>query len=311
MTVLLFPLMVLLVSIVACGPKPGRGLSSLATDRVSGFIFETEISGRLGTKVLSRPGSIALDHAGNVVICDTRNHRLIKVTPDGAFVNEIGGFGFSREEFNHPTALTTSDGINFYLLDSENHRIVRLDADLNWIAEDDLSDVPLDPPIGRTSGIAVNSFGDLFVSDPDNKRVVRFDSRLTSASELTESGGFLDPGAMAVDDADNLYVVNRERKCIAAFDGYDNFLGNIAEGALEQPSDICVGVANLLYVADGGSCVICVFSSSGEMVYSFGSIGAGQYRFRQVHSLCVGSKGKLFVSDHEGDRVVVYRPNRP
>jgi sugar lactone lactonase YvrE len=296
---------------LSCGPKPGTGTYGSGDKRISGFIHVTEISGRLGTKVMSRPGSLALDHRGNVVICDTGNHRLIKVKPDGTFLTEIGGFGFSREEFNHPAALATSDGVNFHLLDSENGRIIQLDYDLNWIAEEYLADALLDPPVGLGTGIAISSFGDLFFSDPDNRRVVKFDAQFSVASELTEPGAFIDPGAMTVDQADNLYVVDRQRDCILLFDSYDNHIGTVGPCNVHEPSDICADRGNLLYTADGKANVVRVLRADGKEIYSFGMTGTGQYQFRQAHSICVNREGWLFVSDYGGDRVVVYRPSGP
>lgn len=307
--VLLVSLIALQMASLSCGHKPSHWSDRSAHRSISGFIHVTEISGRLGSKVMSRPGSLALDALGNLVICDTGNHRLVKVKPDGTFLTEVGGFGFSREEFNYPAALATSDGVNLYLLDSDNDRIVTLDYDLNWIAEERLGFIQLDPPTGRGSSIAVSSFGDLYYADPDNNRVVRFDTRFEVVSELTEPGGFLDPGALTIDRSDYLYVVDRDQHNIVLFDSYDNYIGKIGEGSLEDPAGICTDNDDLLYVIDRKVNTISLFTRDGKEVFSFGSTGTGQYQFRQAHSICVSREGWLFVSDYVGDRVIVYRPS--
>jgi DNA-binding beta-propeller fold protein YncE len=306
---LFISLMAFQMASLSCGHKPSHWSDRSAHRSVGGFIHVVEISGRLGSKVMSRPGSLALDALGNLVICDTGNHRLVKVKPDGTFLTEVGGFGFSREEFNYPAALATSDGVNLYLLDSDNDRIVTLDYDLNWIAEESLGFIQIDPPTGRGSGIAVSSFGDLFYADPDNNRVVRFDTRFEVVSELTEPGGFLDPGALTIDRSDYLYVVDRDQQNIVLFDSYDNYIGKIGEGSLEDPAGICTDNDDLLYVIDRKVNTISLFTRDGKEVFSFGSTGIGQYQFRQAHSICVSREGWLFVSDYAGDRVIVYRPS--
>jgi DNA-binding beta-propeller fold protein YncE len=306
----LVPVIAFQMASLSCGHKPSHWSERSTLKGISGFIHVTEISGRLGSKVMSRPGSLALDALGNLVICDTGNHRLVKVKPDGTFLTEVGGFGFSREEFNYPAALATSDGVNFHLLDSDNDRIVALDYDLNWIAEENLRLIQIDPPIGRGSGIAVSSFGDLFYADPDNNRVVRFDTRFEVISELTEPGGFLDPGALTTDRNNYLYVVDRDQHNIVQFDNYDNYLGKIGEGGLEDPAGICTDNDDLLYVIDRKVNTISLFTLDGKEVFSFGSTGVGQYQFRQAHSICVSREGLLFISDYAGDRVIVYRPSR-
>ncbi len=308
---ILLTLAPLILSALYCGPKPGVGTSGSSIRSISGYIYVTEISGRLGTKVMSHPGSIALDHIGNLVICDTGNNRLIKVKPDGTFLTEVGGFGFAREQFNYPADLATPDGVNFYLLDSENDRIIRLDYDLNWIAEEQLADVVIEPPLGRCSGVAVNSFGDIFLSDPDNNRVVRLDLRLMVTSELNGPDGFLDPGAVTIDQNGSLLVVDRDRKLITLFDSYDNYLGSFESVGAKRPSDICKDENDLLYVVDAGTNAVRIIASDGDEIYALGSSGTGEYRFRQAHSICVNREGWLFVSDYIGDGVMVYRPNRP
>lgn len=303
----------LLMSLLAtsCGPKPWDESSQKDNAGISGFIFATEINGKMGTKAISRPAALAIDALGNLLICDTGNHRIIKVKPDGTFLAETGGFGFSRGQFNFPTALATSDGVNFYLLDTENNRIVRLDYDLNWIAEDYLTELQIDPVLGRGSGITVNSFGDIFVADPDNNRIVRFDQQLRVVSELASLSGFLEPKAITCDARDNLYVVDGDNGGIVVFDSYDNFNRTIGEDNLNDPSGICVDQRGFLYVVDRQTNGISVFNRSDKEVFVFGSTGVGQYQFRQASSVCTNKEGWLFVSDYEGDRVVVYRPNKP
>ena len=291
----------------SCGPKPEQK----SLQKISGFIYVNELGGGLGSKALSRPGSLSLDAMGNLIICDAGNHRLVKVTPDGTFLAEIGGFGFSRDEFNSPTALATSDGINFYLLDSANDRVVRLNYDLNWISDFDLHASEDEHIFGHGSGIAINSFGDIYVSDPENNRVVRFNSDFGIVSELTELGGFLDPGAMAIDRNDNLYVINRDDRNIVVFDSYNNYKTTLAKDRLRDPSGLWVSRDNMLYVIDRKANSVIVFDHNGDEIYSFGSTGVGQYRFRGANSICVNREGWIFVSDMEGNRIVVYRPNKP
>jgi tripartite motif-containing protein 2/3/tripartite motif-containing protein 71 len=301
----------LLLTAVNCGPKPWDKPSETDAIDISGFIFVAEIRGELGTKVMSRPGSLAIDALGNLLICDTGNHRVIKVKPDGTLLTETGGFGFSRGQFNYPTALATSDGVNFYLLDAENSRIVRLDYDLNWIAEDYIAEIQIDPALGRGNGIAVNSFGDIFLADPDNNRIVRFNQQLQVVSELVSLSGFLEPRSITCDPRDYLFIVDGDNDNIVVFDSYDNYNRTIGDDKLYDPFGICIDDSGLLYVVDRKVNSISVFDRADREIFMFGSTGMGQYQFRQATSICTNEDGWLFVSDSEGDRVVVYRPNKP
>ncbi len=295
--------------VMSCGPKRTTERQQIHPARaIRGYVYVNDIQGTLGTRPLSRPGALSLDPSGNLIICDAGNNRLVKVKPDGTFITETGGFGFTRDNFNSPTALGTSDRVNFYLLDSSNDRIVRLDYDLNWLSDVTIGDLPVEYPIGRSASIAVNSFGDIYISDPDNSRIVRFDSEFGLLSELTEVGGFLDPQVMAFDSKDNLYVVNREKKNLVVFDNYDGYVGSLLDGELSGASGIWIDRHDRIFIVDGQKNSVSVYSSNGKVFYSFGSTGQSEYQFRHVHSVCVDDDGWLYVSDQGADKVAVFRP---
>jgi DNA-binding beta-propeller fold protein YncE len=296
---------------LSCGAKRVGEMRKPPSGAIAGYVHVIDIQGMLGTRALSRPGALSLDPSGNLIICDTGNNRLVKVRPDGTFLAETGGFGFSRDKFNSPTSLGTSDKINFYLFDSSNDRIVRLDYDLNWLSDISLGDMQIEYSIGRGGSIAVNSFGDIYVSDPENSRVIRFDSGFNLLSELTELGGFLDPGAMAFDSRDNLYVVNREEGNLVVFDSYDGYVTELLDGELSEPTGIRIDRFDRIYAVDQKRNSISVFSSDGKAIYSFGSTGQGQYQFMRAHSVCVGDNGWIYVSDQGADKVAVFRPAVP
>jgi len=254
---------------------------------------------------------MVFDPSGNLIICDAGNHRLVKVTLEGSFLDEIGGFGFTREEFNSPTVLATSDNINLYLLDASNSRIVRLDYDLNWIADMDISSLSLEYPPGRGSAIAVNSFGDIYFADPENTRIIRFDSDLIVISKLTELGGFLEPDVMMLDANDNLYVINRDGGNVVVFDSYDNYRSNLTLDNVADPGGFWIDRSDLLYVIDRKMNTVSIHTTEGKRLHSFGSTGTGDYQFMSAQSVCVNYDGWIFVSDREAHRVVIFRPSRP
>ncbi|MFH1892866.1 MAG: NHL repeat-containing protein [Candidatus Zixiibacteriota bacterium] len=299
-----------LLTLPGCGPKSPFDRSNANIDDITGYVFVGTISGRIGSQVLSRPGAIAMDPQWNLIICDAGNLRLVKVKPDGTFLAEIGGFGFSRENFAAITDIATPDRVNFYVLDSSNSRIVRLDDDLNWISATKISTLADNDNVGRLHAIAVNSFGDIFLSDPDNNRIVKLDRKYELLQELTGYGGFFFPGRLAIDADDNLFVVGRNRKQIAAYDSYDNFLGDVTAKPLDDPAGLWVDRRGVLYLVDRKLNSVSIFGGDGKELYSFGSTGTGDYQFRRAESICVNNEGWIFVSDTEGDRVMVFRPNR-
>lgn len=294
-----------------CGPKRNTSDSNVIPRAVTGYVFVNEISGKLGSAVLSRPACMSLDPSGNLIVVDAGNHRLVKVSQSGEFMGEVGGFGFSREQFNSPASLATSDRMNLYLLDASNSRIVRLDYDLNWLSEFNLDEIQTDFRVGRGAGLAVNSFGDIYISDPENSRVLRLDRDYRLLAELNELGGFLEPGPIAVDADDNIYVVNLENSEVVSFDTYDNYSGKVVSDNAKNLTGLWISRDGLLYMADSGTNSLSIFTLDGTPVYSFGSIGVGEYQFRKLHSVCANDAGMLFISDQEGHKISVFRPSGP
>ncbi len=55
-----------------------------------------------GEEGFNVPGSLALDSAGNVYVVDTLNGRVVKLSPDGAFLQQFGRLGNTVGTFSRP-----------------------------------------------------------------------------------------------------------------------------------------------------------------------------------------------------------------
>ncbi len=132
------------------------------------------------------PCGIAVDTDGSLVIADTGNHRLRRVTLEGA-VTTIAGTGEAgaadgRPEaatFNEPTGLTIDAGGSLYVADAAGAAVrvlyrgfwpeVYTLAGAHWPG---LADGTLDGArLSRPSGLAVTTNGTLVVADSGNKLV--------------------------------------------------------------------------------------------------------------------------------------------
>ena len=74
------------------------------------------------------PAAIAL--AGNTIwVADSKNHRLQQFFLQGAFIRAVGSLGNGEGQFKRPRGIAVSKDGSLYVADSENGRIVHLDAD--------------------------------------------------------------------------------------------------------------------------------------------------------------------------------------
>jgi sugar lactone lactonase YvrE len=80
-------------------------------------------------------------------------------------------------------------------------------------------------------------------------------------------------------------------------------------GPFNRPTRLAVAPSGDLYVSDGyGNARVHRFSSSGELIQSWGEPGTEPGQFNLPHSVWVHSDGRVFVCDRENDRVQIFSP---
>lgn len=143
-------------------------------------------NGELGDAMaLFGPRGIAIDLAGNVLVADTGNKRILQYDPTGVLIQQVGGGGVVGGRFEEPTGVAVSpvDG-SIWVADTWNRRIQQLAPDLSFLAEFpvpswDSRDIYMKPYLT----VAAN--GDVYVSDPQYYRVFVY----SSAGQLKASFG--------------------------------------------------------------------------------------------------------------------------
>jgi len=102
---------------------PGGDVTTVALS-VSGFLDGTGTNTRFNT-----PRGMCLDKAGNLLIADTNNHQIRKLTPAGELSTLVGSSdGYiddagRKARFSFPTAVAVDGSGNMYIADLRNFRI--------------------------------------------------------------------------------------------------------------------------------------------------------------------------------------------
>ena len=134
------------------------------------------------------PTGLALDHAGNLYIADTSNHRVRMLTPAGilATVAGTGVTGFAGDggaaaaaQLSYPSALAVDAAGNLYIADTGNNRIRILTPDgiiatiagTGVAAFNGETGLALQIALDNPGGLALDAQGDLFIADTGNNRV--------------------------------------------------------------------------------------------------------------------------------------------
>ncbi len=241
---------------------------------------------------LARSNGVAVDGAGNVFIGDTHSHRIRRVDASGTITTIAGGGSFSGDGgpsveagLNRPRGVAVDGTGNLYIVDTNNHRIHRVDASgtITTIAgtgergfsEDNVPAVRAQ--LDRPTGVTLDGAGNLYVADTGNQRIRRVDASgiiatIAGTGEYGDNGDggpavqaqLAFPTGVAVDAAGNLYIADSYNHRIRRVDasgtittiagtgarGFSGDGGPAVVAQLHEPRGVAVDGSGNLYIAD-------------------------------------------------------------
>ncbi len=252
----------------------GNGLGQ--NDRVEKFSSNGEFLakwGNLGSgdTQFHDPWGIAVDSGDRVYVADTANRYIKKFSPAGVFDLKFGGGGPGDGEFSMAIGVAVDSAGSVYVTDHDTSpavdRIQKFVPALGGYAYNDQwgENGSASGKFNEPSDVAVDSAGNVYVSDRKNHRVQKFDSE---GFFLTEWGG-----------------------------------NGSTDGKFAFPEGIATDAENNVYVADRGNNRIEKFSSAGAFIAKWGSTGSGDGQFAQPNDVTVDSAGNVYVADTGNDRI--------
>jgi DNA-binding beta-propeller fold protein YncE len=162
-----------------------------------------------GDGELFRPAGLVCDKADNLFVVDSGNNRIQKFTKDGKFLAKFGTSGSGDGEFNQPWGITLDNEGNIWVADWKNHRAQKFSPDGKflmkigehgvlaapegayavtsfgpYIATSGPSDYSKAGMLNHPTDVAVDTDGDIYITDWGNHRVCVFDSAGTPITNL-------------------------------------------------------------------------------------------------------------------------------
>jgi hypothetical protein len=226
---------------------------------------------------------------GWIYVLDSERNLVVLIKGDKEPSSSVGGYGWSSTTFDQPTGLAT-DGLNLYVADRGNHRIMRFDRSFNFISSFTTRDTSLlAARFGSPLGVALSRLGDLFVLDGENLRVVKFAANMQyerSFGDIDDERSRLrQPVKILISPHDRVFVLESDR--LLEFDYFGQYLRAIGHGSFHDARGFCLVRGGIIVVTPG---TLFWFNDRGELLREIGAaeIGSGS---------SIGAMEDLVVSD--------------
>ena len=300
---------------------------------------------------LNFPSGVAVDSSNNLFIADSQNARIRKVNASGIISTVAGNgtFGYSGDggtatsaKVNFPTGVALDTAHNLFIVDSGNHCIRKLAANIiTTVAGNSTNGYSGDGGIATNASLsnpncaAVDSLGNLYIADRGNSRIRKVG---TNGIIATEAGRALNDGdfatnatfnsawAIAKDSLGNLYVADTWNNCIRKVDtngvittvagnGVPTYSGDgvaATNASLNQPSGVAVDAFGNLLIADtfnnrirkvDMNGIISTVAGTGAVLFSGDGGAATNAKLWQPYGIAVDGVGNFYVADTRNNRV--------
>ncbi len=270
-----------------------RGDGSRRSAEVTGQVITTEV-------ILDSPWGVAVGPDGSLYVADKDDNRIRRVDPDGIIttVAGTGTWGYRGDGGPATSArLATPHGVaagpdgSFYIADSANHRIRRVDpngiittvAGTGSQAYGGDGGPAVQAQLGFPEGIAVAFDGSLYIADSSNARVRRVDP----------------DGIITTVAGDGTW-------------GYAGDGGPASAAKFKYPSWIGLGPIGALYIADpynncirrvGVDGIIMTVAGTGTIGFSGDGGPAAEAELNFPYAITVGADGALYIADTWNHRI--------
>jgi sugar lactone lactonase YvrE len=258
---------------------------------------------------------MVFDTSGNLVVSDTQNYTIRKITPTASvstFAGRAGETGSAdgigdAARFFEPTGIAIDNNGNLYVADMFNSTIRKLSPDgaVTTLPKPNFRDgsFPTGESFYDPRGVSIDANGNLFIADTGNNTIRKIDrsgqastlagymtGRGEAADGLGSAARFYSPYRLANDSAGNVFVCDTFNHTVrkitpagmvttfagmAGTAGYQDGVGR--EARFYHPDGIAIDTADNLYIADSFNHVVRKITPTGLVTTVVGRAGSAGF----------------------------------
>ncbi len=244
--------------------------------------------------------SVTSDGKGKIYVLDADANEIVKLDENLKVEKRAGKKGWNNGEFDTPTSIDGSSGLDIYVSDGRNFRIQRFDLNLGFVSsiqtdfESFLENLKFRTPV---STVFVNPY--LYVIDGENNRVVAYQNLSQNYSAPAFSFGgfqsavkpFITPSKIIRDGYNNIYILDRKQNTVFKYDNFGNYISSFENAAANS----ITAYNNLMYVLDNEGLLV---YESKKNAFTGKLLFAEKINFKNIKDILVLSSGKFYVLEN-------------
>ncbi|MCE1165277.1 MAG: hypothetical protein LWX07_07735 [Bacteroidetes bacterium] len=244
--------------------------------------------------------SVTSDGKGKIYVLDADANEIVKLDDNLKVEKRAGKKGWNNGEFDSPTSIDGSSGLDIYVSDGRNFRIQRFDLNLSFVAsivtdyDTFQENLKFRTPV---STVFVNPY--LYAIDGENNRVVAYQNLNQNYNAPAFSFGgfqsaqkpFLMPTKIIRDGYNNIYILDKKLNTVFKFDNFGNYISSFENAAAYS----ITAYNNMMYVLDNEGLLVYESKKNG---FTGKVLFAEKINFKNIKDILVLSSGKFYLLEN-------------